>query len=154
MTLGDFVRMVRTNLRLIFIFGSLGLLLGFFQAARQPVQYTATSLGYVVSSAGELDAGSNSLAMGKLPIYASVVGTAPVAERVIKTLKLNTTPADIASRFAVTPSSQTPMMTISAVAGSPQEAKALADAVIQATSDEVQRLDTYSRGQGAANVSA
>lgn len=58
MTLGDFVRMVRTNLRLIFIFGSLGLLLGFIQAVRQPVQYTATSLGFVVSSAGELDAGS------------------------------------------------------------------------------------------------
>ncbi len=154
MTLGDFVRMVRTNLRLIFIFASLGLLFGFFQAARQPVQYTATSLGYVVSSAGELDAGSNSLAMGKLPIYASVVGTAPVAEGVIKILKLNTTPADIASRFAVSASDAAPMMTISAVAGTPQEAKALADAVIQATSDEVRRLDTYSRGQGAANVSS
>lgn len=149
MTLGDFVRMVRTNLRLIFIFGSIGLLLAFLYTVRQPVVYTARSQGVVVTASGAYDSGNSSLAMAKLPAYAAIVSTVPVAEAVIKKLRLNTTPGDISSRFYVVPSGDAPLLNIFATGSSPQEAKLLADAVIQATSDEVFRLDTALRPQGA-----
>lgn len=152
MTVVDFVRLTRANLRIIFVMFSLALLVGFIYTSRQPVVYTATSKGYVAVNSGSSVSdvfSATSLAQQKLSQYVGLVSSTRVADDVISQLKLSESPGDIASRFSAVGATDNPSLTIFAKAGSPAEARDLANAVIGAMSKEAARLESAARPPGA-----
>lgn len=152
MTVLDFVRLTRANVKTIFLMFSLFLVLAFLYTSRQPVVYTATSVGYVTINAGNSVSeqySANTLALAKAQQYAGLVGNTRVASRVITALKLNADPSEIAGRFNAVSSTTVPSLTIFATAPSPAEARDLANAVIGALSKEAADLESAARPAGA-----
>jgi uncharacterized protein involved in exopolysaccharide biosynthesis len=77
-TVLDFVRLTRANLKTIFVMFSLGLVIAFLYTSRQPIVYTATSQGYVVvDGSGSVSEGFSAatLAQTKVKQYAGLVGS-------------------------------------------------------------------------------
>ncbi|MDX6360662.1 MAG: receptor protein-tyrosine kinase [Nocardioidaceae bacterium] len=152
MTVLDFVRLTRANVKTIFVMFSLFLVLAFLYTSRQPVVYTATSVGYVTVDAGNSVSeqfSANTLALTKAKQYAGLVGNTRVASRVISALKLQADPSDIAGRFSAVASTDIPSLTIFASASTPAEARDLANAVIGALSKEASDLESAARPAGA-----
>jgi succinoglycan biosynthesis transport protein ExoP len=155
-TVVDFVRLTRANLKIIFVMFSLGLLVALLYTSRQPVVYTATSKGYVAVNSGSSVSdvfSATSLAQQKLSSYVQLATSTRVADDVIAELKLSDSSGDIASRFTAEGATDNPSLTIFANAGSPAEARDLANAVIGAMSKEAARLESAARPAGAPATS-
>ena len=156
MTVLDFVRLTRANVKTIFVMFSLGLLISFLYTTREPVVYTATSQGYVVVDSGgtvsENFSGST-LAQAKVKQYAGLVGSTRVASGVIDDLGLKASPAEIAGRFSAVPSEDAPTLTIFATAPTPEEARNLANSVIGSLATEAADLESAARPSGAPATS-
>ncbi len=146
MTILDFVRMTRHNLWRIIACVILGVIAMALYSYTRPVLYAATSTGYVVvgnaDNVGELYNGTV-LAQGKAQSYVPIVTSTPVGQRIIDDLGLKgASPGGIAGSLSASVVPGTVMFKVSAVSGSPEMAKKLADAAIKATSEEANRLET------------
>ena len=135
MTFADFVRLSRAYVWVLIGCTILGALLMVAKTTREPVLYSATSSGLVrvgnATTAGE-EQGNAQLAEDKANLYAYLVSKTPVAEEVIEELGLDVPPGAIAGRFSATVDANVNSLTVSAIGTTPEEARDLANAVVDA----------------------
>ncbi|WP_370894796.1 polysaccharide biosynthesis tyrosine autokinase [Janibacter sp. GXQ6167] len=145
MTVLDFVRLTRTNLKVIVLMTLLGIALAYAWTLTRPVIYTASSTGIVRAgdsgSVGDIMAGS-SLALNRMQSYAALVNTRAVGRAMAEELGTDEDPGSLAGSLAASPNAAAPILTISASAGTPEQAQARADAAVKAVALEGKRLDT------------
>ncbi len=145
MTLIEFVRLSRANLWRLVLALVAGYVLAYGYAMTLPKIYTADASGYVVTASGAQTTGDvfagSALAGSKADSYLPLVRSRAVAARVIQKLRLDADPASVAGMVSgmVEPSSV--ILRVSAVAGTPEQARDIADATIQATALEASRLE-------------
>jgi capsular exopolysaccharide synthesis family protein len=147
-TLLDFVRLTRANMRLIFVVASVGLIAAFLWTLTRPVTYASTATGQVLvgSSAdiGQLQVGL-ALSQKKADVYAAYVASTQVRDLVAKQLDIS--PALV--RLSGVSDPITSSVVVTGYGATPAAAQALSDAGVVATA-QVAR-DTEARGlpQGA-----
>jgi len=135
MTFGDFLRLTRAYVWVLIGCTILGALLMMAKTTRDPVLYAATSSGLVLvgnaTTAGE-EQGNSALAEDNAHLYAFLVSKTPVAEKVVEDLGLDVPPSAIADRFSATVDAEVNALTVQAIGSSPEEARDLANAVVDA----------------------
>ena len=145
MTFGDFVRLSRAYVWVLIGCTMLGALLMVAKTTREPVLYSATSAGLVrvgsATSAGE-EQGNATVAEDKANLYAFLVSTTPVAEQVVEDLNLDVPPEAIAGRFSASVNADVNALTVSAIGTTPEEARDLANAVVDAVVVVAQEIET------------
>ena len=145
MTFGDFVRLSRAYVWVLVGCTILGALLMMAKTTRDPVLYSATSSGLVkvgnATSAGE-EQGNAALAEEKAGLYAFLVSSMPVAEKVVDELGLDVPPSEIAGRFSATVNADVNALTITAIGSTPEEARDLANSVVDSVVEYAQEIDT------------
>jgi capsular exopolysaccharide synthesis family protein len=145
MTFGDFVRLSRAYVWVLVGCTVLGALLMMAKTTRDPVLYSATSSGLVkvgnATSAGE-EQGNAALAEEKAGLYAFLVSSKPVAEKVVDELGLDVPPSEIAGRFSATVNADVNALTITAIGSTPEEARDLANSVVDSVVEYAQEIDT------------
>jgi polysaccharide biosynthesis transport protein len=145
MTFGDFVRLSRAYVWVLIGCTILGALLMIAKTTREPVLYSATSSGLVrvgnATTAGE-EQGNAQLAEDKANLYAFLVSTTPVAEEVVKELNLDVPPEAIAGRFSASVDATVNALTVSAIGSTPEEARDLANTVVDAVVIVAQQVET------------
>jgi len=158
MTFGDFVRLSRAYVWVLIGCAVLGAVLMMAKTTRDPVLYSATASGLVrvgnATSAGE-EQGNASLAEDKAVLYAFLVSKTPVAEQVVEDLGLDVPPSAIAGRFSATVDADVDALTVSAVASTPEEARDLANAVVDAVvvvAREIETGEANPRGESLVRI--
>ncbi|MFC7361120.1 polysaccharide biosynthesis tyrosine autokinase [Nocardioides astragali] len=158
MTFGDFVRLSRAYVWVLIGCAILGALLMVAKTTRDPVLYSATSSGLVLvgdaTSAAE-DLGSSQVAEDKAELYAFLVSKTPVAEQVVEDLGMDVPPAAIAGRFSASVNTDVNALTVTAIGSTPEEARDLANAVVDAVvvvAQEIQTGETSSRGPALTRI--
>lgn len=145
MTFGDFVRLSRAYVWVLIGCTVLGAAVMAAWTTREPVLYSATSAGLVqvgnAASAAE-EQGNAQLAEDKAVLYAYLVSTTPVAERVVEDLGLDVPPAAIAGRFSASVDASVNALTVTAIGSTPEEARDLATAVVDAVVVYAQEVET------------
>ncbi|MGM0931615.1 MAG: polysaccharide biosynthesis tyrosine autokinase [Actinomycetota bacterium] len=134
---------------------ALGILgsIGWLQLQR-PV-FTAESSGYVAVGSGEDLASlqsAESIARSKAAGYEVVAATRPVAEQVIDALALETTPDKLVSRISVEAVEDTPVLRVTAEAGTPSQARQLADAWVLALAEQARKIEGQGSSEGKESL--
>ncbi|MCD2441016.1 polysaccharide biosynthesis tyrosine autokinase [Agromyces sp. SYSU K20354] len=149
MELRDYLRGLRRHWIAILLMTLVGAGAGYGWTLLQTPVYVAGASGYV-SSTGVEDLGTStlgdSLARSKVPTYLEIAGFRTVAEHAIEELGLSTTPEALVQRIEVSNPDNTTFIKVSAQGSSPQEARALAEAWIDAMKLEVDKME----GDGTA----
>ncbi|GAA5108094.1 polysaccharide biosynthesis tyrosine autokinase [Alloalcanivorax gelatiniphagus] len=145
MTFGDFVRLSRAYVWVLIGCTVLGALLMIAKTTREPVLYSATSSGLVrvgnAATAGE-EQGNAQLAEDKAGLYAFLVSKTPVAAQVVEDLGLEVPPEAIAGRFSASVDASVNALTVTAIGSTPEEARDLANAVVDAVVVVAQEIET------------
>jgi capsular exopolysaccharide synthesis family protein len=122
----------------------LGLGAGYGWTLLQTPVYTAGASGYVVSKqsadVGVSSIGDN-LARSRVQSYLDIAGWRSVADNAIDELGLETTPEELVNRVTVTNPEDTVIMKISAEASTPEGARDLAEAWINAMIVEIDSIE-------------
>jgi capsular polysaccharide biosynthesis protein len=117
---------------------------GYYWALLQAPVYVAGASGYV-SSSGVEDLGTStlgdSLARSKVPTYLEIAGWRTVAEHAIEDLGLSTTPEALVQRIEVSNPDNTTFIKVNAQGPSPESARALAEAWIDAMKLEIDDIE-------------
>lgn len=139
----------------------LGLVLGVLGAAgwlaiQKPV-YTADAGGFVTASTGtSSDTGSvliaDNLAKSKVKSYIDVGTWRSVADEVIADLGLDAQPESLVRKVKVTNPIDTVNLVVQASASTPEGARDLAQAWVQAMSTEIRRLESAGGGQALVQL--
>ncbi|GAA5035520.1 polysaccharide biosynthesis tyrosine autokinase [Microbacterium fluvii] len=131
MELRDYLRILRAHWLGIVLLTVLGAAIAYGWSALQPRVYTATSSGYVASTTTGADTGSSlvadQLARAKVTSYVDIGSWRSVAEYAIDDLGLDTTPEALVTRVDVSNPLDTVIIQVDASAGSPEEARDLAE---------------------------
>jgi capsular exopolysaccharide synthesis family protein len=145
MELRDYLRIVRAHWVGILVLTILGAAIAFGWSALQPRVYTATASGYVKSTTSGSDAGSaivgNQLVSSKIASFVDIGSWRSVADSAIDELGLDTTPEALVNRVDVSNPLDTSIIRVSASAGSPEEARDLAEAWVAGMAQEVDRQE-------------
>jgi capsular exopolysaccharide synthesis family protein len=132
------------------------LLIAFAWTMLQPRIYAASSSGLVIAgdseNIGNALAG-DSLAKSKAVGYKSIASTRPVADRVIRNLKLDETSDSLLGRIEITVPTGTAEIRITASSEGAEEARRLANAWVVALADQIKELESASV-DGAERASA
>jgi capsular exopolysaccharide synthesis family protein len=144
MELRDYLRGLRRHWIAILLMTIVGAGAGYGWTLLQTPVYVAGASGYV-SSTGVEDLGTSSLgdsvARAKVPTYLEIAGWRTVAEHAIEELGLNTTPEALVQRIEVSNPADTTFITVSAQGPSPESARALAEAWIDAMKLEIDDIE-------------
>lgn len=144
--------MTRAYLWFLVLLTALGAGVMFAKTSREPVLYSAGASGIVKvgysSSAGE-ELSNASLASDKAALYVVLVGTTPVAEKVVEMLGLDVDPSTIAGRFSASVDTDVNFLTVQAVGTTPEEARDLANTVVEATAEVAEDIENTGRPAGA-----
>ncbi|MBF0807044.1 polysaccharide biosynthesis tyrosine autokinase [Rothia nasimurium] len=145
MTILDFVRMLRANLKLLLIGLVLGALLGFGYSLFQPRVYASSSTGYVTvgdgAGIGDVISGSTA-AKEKAAAYLALVNSGAVADEIIAANpELNLTRGQIQGSLSATVDSNSALINVSATASSPEASQALANSSLEAVAKVANDLD-------------
>ncbi|NHA68792.1 polysaccharide biosynthesis tyrosine autokinase [Phycicoccus flavus] len=154
MTLLDFVRLTRTHLLFLVVLTLAGGAAAYGLTLRMPSVYLADASGYVRidgagASTGESIA-ANSLGGSKADSYLPLVTSRAVAQRAITATGIDASPEDVARRVTGTVAENSVIMQVTATGPTPDESRRLADAVIKATAQEANRIETT--GSNAKNI--
>ena len=144
-TISDFVRITRANLALLVACLILGGVAGYFYQLGLPRLYAADAAGYVVGGRATttFDAQqSQTLAAQKAASYTGLVSTRGVGERIVKDLKLNASPMEVAGKLSASVDQGSVLFRITAVSTDPKEAQTLANAAIRATSAQANLIES------------
>lgn len=148
MTVIDFVRFSRTNALLLVLFTIVGGALMFGYTFTKPTLYSATAQG-LVSAGGADNTGSAlngvSLAQTKAQEYAALASSAPVAERAAQALGPHAPGGSISASVSAVSS----VINFTAVSSTPNGARELADAAVNATRDEAAQIETTGEPAGS-----
>lgn len=145
MTILDFLRMVRANLKLLLIGLLVGALMGFGYSLLQPRVYASSSTGFV--TVGE-DSGINDVISGsvaakeKATAYLSLIKSSAVADEIIAANpEINLTRGEIQESLTASVDSNSALISVSATASSPEAAQALANSSLEAVAKVVNDLE-------------
>ncbi|GAA1799120.1 polysaccharide biosynthesis tyrosine autokinase [Agromyces neolithicus] len=149
MELRDYLRGLRRHWIAILLMTVVGASAGYGWTLLQTPVYVAGASGYV-SSTGVEDLGTStlgdSLARSKVATYLEIAGFRTVAEHAIDELGLDTTPENLVQRIEVSNPPDTTFIKVDAEGPSPESARALAEAWIDAMKLEIDSLE----GDGSA----
>lgn len=158
-TIEDFLRLLLRNVLLLIVVTVLGAAVGLgISFTRTPV-YSASALGYV-SASSQMDEDGNPISQAsgnmdfqyaKAQSYLPLFTTRAVGERVVEELGLSQSADQVAGSLQTTLDPNAPIITVTAVASTPQEASDIANAAVTATAAEA--LELESGGNTSANVS-
>lgn len=144
MELRDYLRGLRRHWVAIVLMTALGVGVGYGWTLLQTPVYEASSSGFVASRDTE-DVGTSiagdSLARSKVQSYLDIAGWRVVAEQAIEELGLDTTPEELVTRVAVTNTTDTVILRVSAQGPSPMEARDLAEAWIRSMAAAIDTLE-------------
>lgn len=148
MTLLDLVRLLRQNIAILVLCLVLGIGAAASWTLTRPEVYRASAVGLVVAG----DTGSvpnatmgDQFARARADAYVMLISTKAVADRVHADLGAQGIP--VGSLTAQT-SAGTTFITVTAVASTPESARATADAGLQALTAEALKVETYAQTQG------
>lgn len=145
MTLIDFVRLTRANLWRLLLAAAIGAGLAYGYALTLPKVYSADASGYVVTSTAAQTAGelfqNSAISESRAESYLTLVNSRAVAARIVEKLNLDVAPAEIAGRLSASVQPQSVIMKIQAVGPTPEQARDVADAAMEATALEASRLE-------------
>ncbi|SFI55992.1 MULTISPECIES: polysaccharide biosynthesis tyrosine autokinase [Microbacterium] len=154
MELQDYLRILRAHWLAIVLLTVLGGSVAFGWSALQPRVYTASASGYVAAANTGSDTGSSlvgdQLARGKVTSYVDIGGWRAVAEYAISDLGLAESPEQLVTRVDVSSPLDTVIIHVSASAGSPEEARDLAEAWIRGMVEQIDEIE----GDGTAGSAA
>lgn len=137
MELRDYLRILRGHWIVIVALTALGVLVAFAWSSLQPRVYTATASGYVTSSSSSAADGAggaligDQLASAKVTSYVDIGSWRSVAQYAIDSLGLSASPEQVVTRVSVSNPVNTVIIHVSADAGTPEEARDLAEAWIR-----------------------
>lgn len=156
MELRDYLRGLRRHWIAILLMTLVGAGAGYGWTLLQTPVYVAGASG-VVSSTGAEDLGTStlgdSLARQKVPTYLEIAGWRDVAERAIEELDLNTTPEQLVMRIEVSNPPDTTFIKVNAEGPTPQDARALAEAWIDAMKVQIDEMEgTGSSGSAPVTI--
>lgn len=145
MTILDFVRLIRVNLKLLIIGLIVGALAMLGYSMLQPKVYASSSTGYVVvgttSGIGDVISGS-SAAKDKANSYIAVIKSAKVGQEILaNNPELNVTPAQIAGSLSAALVDNSALIRVTATASSPEMAQILANSSLEATAKVVNEME-------------
>ncbi|WP_404430568.1 polysaccharide biosynthesis tyrosine autokinase [Microbacterium lacus] len=144
MDLRDYVRGLRRHWFAIVLMTVLGIGAGYGWSALQTPVYEASASGFV-QSRNTTDAAvsitGDQVARSKVASYIDIGTWRGVAEFAIEDLGLSTTPEALAPRVTVTNTPQTVILRVTAQAGSPTEARDLAEAWVRAMAAQIDELE-------------
>ncbi|WP_027587563.1 YveK family protein [Acidipropionibacterium thoenii] len=150
MTLRDFLKLTRRRLGTILVCTLLGAVAAAGLLLASPTTYSAQATAYVrvampQSPTGGNDSGAYAaaaqLASQKVKAFVSVFASQSVAENVIKELRLDTTPADLANQVTASNAPNSLTIVVSATGNSPEQARKIADAVVTESAAQVKSLE-------------
>jgi capsular exopolysaccharide synthesis family protein len=147
MELSDYLRVLRAHWIGIALITILGAVVAFGWTFTQPKVYSANSSGIVsLTTAGDVGSSSvaESLSKSKATTYVNVGESRAVAQLVIESLGLTTSPESLVSHVSVTNVKDTPTINVSASAPTAQGAKDLADAWIAALATQIKTIESQS----------
>ncbi len=154
MELRDYLRILRAHWVGIVLLTLLGTAVAFGYSALQPRVYTAEATGYVTTADGGTDVGAalvgNQLAQAKVKSFVAVGSWRAVAEYAIDELGLQSSPESLVGRVDVTNPLDTTVISVNASAGTPEEARDLAEAWIRGMIIQIDDLE----GDGTTGSSA
>jgi capsular exopolysaccharide synthesis family protein len=159
MELRDYLRILRAHWVGIVLLTLLGTAVAFGYSALQPRVYTAESTGYVATPGSGSDVGAslvgNQLAQAKVKSFVAVGSWRAVAEYAIDELGLQSSPESLVGRVDVTNPLDTTVISVNASAGTPEEARDLAEAWIRGMIIQIDDLEGDGRtGSSAVTVVA
>lgn len=144
MELRDYLRGLRRHWIAIFLMTVVGAGAGYGWTLLQTPVYVAGASGYL-SSTGVEDLGTStlgdSLARSKVPTYLEIAAWRSVAEHAIGELGLDTTPEQLVTRIEVSNPPDTTFIRVDAQGPSPDSARALAEAWIDAMKVEIDDME-------------
>lgn len=156
MELRDYLRGLRRHWIAILLMTLVGAGAGYGWTLLQTPVYVAGASG-IVSSTGAEDLGTStlgdSLARQKVPTYLEVAAWRSVAQHAIDELDLNTTPEQLVTRIEVSNPPDTTFIKVSAQGPTPQDARALAEAWIDAMKVQIDDIEgTGSPGSAPVTI--
>ena len=144
MELRDYLRGLRRHWIAIVLMTALGVGAGYAWTLLQTPVYTAGASGYVTSRATE-DIGTStlgdSLARSRVQSYLDIAGWRSVAQNAIDELELETTPEALVERITISNPTDTVILKIDAQADTPEGARDLAEAWIEAMIVEIDKIE-------------
>lgn len=155
MELRDYIRGLRRHWIAVVLMTIVGVAVSYGWYAVQTPVYEATAVGLVktreVALADEanqslLATANDTVARGKVPTYLDMATWKPVADRVIEGLGLSTTPDQIVTRIGLENPENTNIIRVTASAGSPEDAAALAQSWLEALAVQIDEVE----GDGTA----
>lgn len=148
MTVLDFVRLIRTNLKTLVATAALGLIAAFLWTSTQPEVYSSQATGLLTVGTGETVGDiltSQSVAATKVDAYAPLVNTRSVGERIVEDLGSDDDPSAVAASLTAITNPAAGLIVIQSSAGTPQQAQDRANAAIRALADEAAEIETGGR---------
>lgn len=145
MTILDFVRLTRANLKYLLAGLLVGSLLGLGYSLLQPKVYASTSTGYVTvaGSAGIGDVISGtSAAKEKANAYLSLTNSRLVAERIVtEHPELEMSAGEVAGRLSATQDSASALIKVNATGSTPEKAQILANTALESVAYVANELE-------------
>lgn len=145
MTLIDFVRLTRANLWRLILAVLIGGVAAYGYALTLPKVYASNASGYVVAGGGDQTTSAviqgNAIAGNKAESYVPLVMSRAVGAKVVQKLGLRASATDVSSRVTGSVDPGSVILRVSAVGPTPEQARDVADATIQATAEVANRLE-------------
>lgn len=144
MTIEDFLRLLLRNALLLTISLVLGAGLGYAYSHTKPEAYQASALGFVRGASGGTDPtlGDTTQAQySKAQFFLPLFNTRAVGEGIVAKLGLEQGPDAVAGSLTASLDPNAPIITVTATAGTPQEASDIANASIETVAAEANELE-------------
>ncbi len=155
MELTDYWRIFRAHWLAILLCTAVGGLAAFGWALVQPKVYTADASGIVSAGVSE-DLGSaltgDNYAKSRVKSYLDIAKSRKVASYAIENLGLDASPENLIGRISVTNPLDTAVIKVSALAGTPEAARDLAEAWVNGISDQVNELENVNAADGGTSI--
>ncbi len=142
-TIEDFLRLLLRNAVWLILLTVLGAAAGYgFSYTKAPV-YQASALGFVrgASGAGNDPMNSTQGQYSKAQFYLPLFQTRAVGQTIVDELGMDASPDAVAGSLATSLDPNAPIITVTASAGSPEDASAIANASIEAVAAEAEMLE-------------
>ncbi|WP_439937237.1 polysaccharide biosynthesis tyrosine autokinase [Nocardia sp. N13] len=155
MELADYLRILRNHWIAVTAFVLLAAGAAFGWSSVQPKVYAASSSGFVTSGAGGdpgLDNLNDTLSKSRAASYVVLAKDRETASIVIDDLGLDTSPEALVGNIDAAQTPDTVIISITARAGTPEDAQQLADAWVGALAERVKDVESSKSGQQGMRI--
>ncbi len=155
MELADYLRILRNHWIAVTAFVLLAALAAFGWSSAQPKVYAASSSGFVTSGSGGdagLDNLNDVLSKSRAASYVVLAKDRETASIVIDDLGLDTTPEALVGNIDAAQTPETVVISITARAGTPEDAQRLADAWVGALAERVKDVESPEPGSQGMRI--